>query len=276
MRITLFLLFLSFLATAQNQDDIQLANEYLLKGDKKKALDMYRELSKHDVNHPFIYNNYFNLLLDNSSFDEAQKFLQRLSKRDPLNIQYSLDLGLINVRSGELGKADRYYKDLISENKGNVQRIKMMSDYFMARSLVDYGIQALTESRQSLGNPYLFCLELAMLHRIKGNQDRMVQEYLSYVTQSSANIQYVKNVMQALLTKPDELESLEKLLYQKIQAHPDVEVYSDLLIWVTMQQKNFYASFIQARAYDKRYKREGEKSMEVARVALDNGTTTMH
>jgi outer membrane protein assembly factor BamD (BamD/ComL family) len=109
-----------------------------------------------------------------------------------------------------------------------------------------------------------------MLYRIKGNQDKMVQEYLNYVTQSSANIQYVKNVMQALLTKPEELESLEKLLYDKIQSQPDVEVYSDLLIWVTMQQKNFYASFIQARAYDKRYKREGEKSMEVARVALDN------
>lgn len=98
----------------------------------------------------------------------------------------------------------------------------------------------------------------------------MVQEYLSYVTQSSANIQYVKNVMQALLTKPEELESLERLLYDKVQQNPDVEVYSDLLIWVTMQQKNFYASFIQARAYDKRYKREGEKSLEVARVALDN------
>ncbi len=41
------------------------------------------------------------------------------------------------------------------------------------------------------------------------------------------------------------------------------------LIWVTMQ-KNFYASFIQARAYDKRYKHDGEKCMEVARVALDN------
>jgi len=73
-----------------------------------------------------------------------------------------------------------------------------------------------------------------------------------------------------LLTKPDELESLERLLYDKVQQNPDVEVYSDLLIWVTMQQKNFYASFIQARAYDKRYKREGEKSLEVARVALDN------
>ncbi len=98
----------------------------------------------------------------------------------------------------------------------------------------------------------------------------MVQEYLNYVTQSSANIQYVKNVMQALLTKPDELESLEKILYERVQKNPDLDVYSDLLIWVTTQQKNFYAAFIQARAYDKRYKKLGERCLEVARIALDN------
>ncbi len=79
---------------AQNQDEIQLANEYLLKGDKKKALELYKELSKQEVNHPYIYNNYFNLLLDVSAYEDAHKFLQRLSKRDPLNIQYNLDLGL--------------------------------------------------------------------------------------------------------------------------------------------------------------------------------------
>ncbi|MEP6738290.1 MAG: tetratricopeptide repeat protein, partial [Chryseolinea sp.] len=178
-------------------------------------------------------------------------------------------IGLIESRKTPL-KAEKYFKDLIAENKNNVQRIKVVSDYFLSHSLAEYGIMALTETRAAMANPYLFCLDLAMLYRVKGNQDKMVQEYLSYVTQSSANIQYVKNVLQALLTKPEELESLEKLLYDKVQQLPDVEVYADLLIWVTMQQKNFYASFIQARAYDKRYKREGEKSMEVARVALDN------
>src|SRR5690606_3988000 len=73
-----------------------------------------------------------------------------------------------------------------------------------------------------------------------------------------------------MLTKPSELQSLENLLYDKIQRNPDIEVYSDLLIWVTLQQKNFFASFVQARAYDKRYKTDGDKSMEVAKVALDN------
>src|SRR5690606_37587183 len=167
---------------------------------------------------------------------------------------YRTDVGIVYARTGELAKADKYFKDLIQTYKGNITRIKMIADYLSGKSLAEYSIIALTESRQTVGNPYLFCLELAMLYRVKGEKDKMVQEYLNYVTQNSGNIQYVKNVMQALLTKPDELESLEKILYERIQKYPDVDVYSDLLIWVTMQQKNFYASFIQARAYDKRYK----------------------
>jgi tetratricopeptide (TPR) repeat protein len=267
--LTLFAL-LPVLASGQNQAEIQLANEYLLKGDKKKAVELYKDLSKNDANIHLIHNNYINLLIDLGSYEEAHNYLKRILRRDPENMQYKLDVGMVYVRSGDLQKADRYFKDIINEVRQNVQLSKMMSDYLAGRSLTEYSIMALNESRQFLGNPYLFCLDLAMLYRIQGQQDKMVQEYLSYVTQSSANIQYVKNVMQALLTKPEELESLERLLYDKVQQKPDVEVYSDLLIWVTMQQKNFYASFIQARAYDKRYKKEGEKSMEVAKVALDN------
>jgi outer membrane protein assembly factor BamD (BamD/ComL family) len=251
-------------------NEIQLANEYLLKGDKQKAVQLFKELSRTETNNAIIYNNYLNVMLDLGQYDEAFSYLKKNQKREPDNILYRLDYGFVYMKSGELNKADKYYRELITQNRTNIQRIKMMAEYFSSRSLGEYGIAALTESRSALGNPYLFCLDLAMLYRVQGKQDKMVQEYLSYVTQNSANIQYVKNVMQALLTKPDELESLEKLLYERVQQFPDIEVYSDLLIWVTLQQKNFYSAFIQARAYDKRYKREGEKSMEVARIALDN------
>ncbi len=264
------MLLLSFPLLGQNHAEVQLANEYVVKGDKKKALELYRDLSKSDANIPLIHNNYLNLMIDEGQFDNAHDYLKKVLKRDPGNMQYKLDVGLVYVRSGDATKADRYFREMSASVKSSIQQAKMMADYLAARSLSEYSILTLTECRQYLGNPYLFCLELAMLYRMQGQQDKMVQEYLSYVTQSSANIQYVKNVMQALLTKPQELESLERLLYDKVQQNPDVEVYSDLLIWVTMQQKNFYASFIQARAYDKRYRRDGEKSMEVARVALDN------
>ncbi|MFN3841239.1 MAG: tetratricopeptide repeat protein [Cyclobacteriaceae bacterium] len=209
-------------------------------------------------------------MLDANLVDEAQTYLKRVLRRDADNIQFRADVGIVYVRSGDLVKADKVFKELITENKGNVSRIKILSDYLASRSLAEYSILALTEGRQTLGNPYLFCLELASLYRIKGQKDKMVQEYLTYVMQSSANTQYVKNVMQVLLTQPEELESLEEILYERVQKYPDTEVYSDLLVWVTMQQKNFYAAFTQARAYDRRNKKLGEKCMEVARVALDN------
>lgn len=268
--IWITLLFALTVTQAQNHSEIQLANEYILKGEKAKAIELYRDLAKNETNVPLIHNSYLNVLIDAGAYDEAQAYLKKNLRRDPQNMQYRLDVGLVYVRAGDLPRADKLFRDLISEVKPSVHQVKMMSDYLSAKSLIDYAILALTESRKFLGNEYLFCLDLAMLYRIQGQQDRMVQEYLSYVTQNSQNIQYVKNVMQALLTKPEELESLERLLYEKVQEAPDAEVYSDLLIWVTMQQKNFYGSFVQARAYDKRYKRDGDKSMEVARVALDN------
>ena len=264
------LIHLSVSSIAQNQQSIQLANEYLLKGDKDKALELYRDLAKSDNNVPYIHNNYLNTLLDLGEGEEAQNYLKRLLRKEPDNIQYKTDIGVVYVRTGDLTRADKYFRDLINSYKNNPTQIKIVADHLSGRSLSEYSIIALTECRQAIGNPNMFALELAMLYRIKGQKDKMIQEYLNYVTQNSANIQYVKNVIQALLTKPDELESLEKILYERVQKNPDLDVYSDLLIWVTIQQKNFYASFIQARAFDKRYKKQGERCMEVAKVALDN------
>ncbi|MCI0750386.1 MAG: tetratricopeptide repeat protein, partial [Flammeovirgaceae bacterium] len=216
-----------------------MANEYLLKGDKKKALELYQNLSKSEVNTPLIYNNYFNTLLDESQWEEAQNLLKRVSRRDATNIQYQLDQGLLNMRMGDMAKAERQFRGVMEDYRLNPSQSKAISDYFTNRQLFDYAIEALDGCRSTLGNTFLFSMDMAMLYRLRGDKDKMVNEYLNYVTQSSASTQYVKNVLQAFLTRPDELESLEKNLYEKVQRNPDMEVYTDLLIWVTLQQKNF-------------------------------------
>ncbi len=139
---TILCLCYSTLVLAQNQSDIQLANEYLIKGDKAKALEIYRDLSKSDVNIPFIHNNYINTLLDAGAADEAQNYLKRVLRKDPDNLQFRADVGIVYVRSGELTKADKVFKELINENKSNVSRIKIVSDYLASRSLAEYSIIA--------------------------------------------------------------------------------------------------------------------------------------
>lgn len=257
-------------AYAQDNADIQIANEYFLKGDKQKALTMYESLAKHPENIPLIHENYLALMIDMGKFRDAENYVERLAKRHDERMNYKLDLGLVYLRSGEEQKADRYFKSFIKSVAGDIYRVRAVSDYLVAHNLAEYASLALLEARNAMHNNSLFTLELANLYRLQGKRDEMVDEYLNYVTQTPANIGYVKNLLQILLSKPEELESLEKLLYDRVQQNPQSEVFSDLLIWVNLQQKNFYGAFIQARAYDKRFKKESPKTLEIAQIALNN------
>ncbi len=261
---------ISFPAFSQDNADIQIANEYFLKGDKEKAFTMYETLAKRPENLPQVHDNYLSLMLDMGKFRDAENYVERLVKKYDDRLAYKLDLGFVYLRSGDEQKADRYFKNVIKNVSGDIYRIRSVSDYLVAHNLAEYASLALLEARNSLHNSSLFTLELANLYRLQGKRDEMVDEYLNYVTQTPANIGYVKNLLQILLSKPEELESLEKLLYDRVQQNPQSEVFSDLLIWVNLQQKNFYGAFIQSRAYDKRFKKETPKTLEIAQIALNN------
>ncbi len=252
------------------ESEIKIANEYFLKGDKEKALVMYQSLARNVDNVPFIHNNYLSLLLDMAKFKEAEDYVERVIRKVDDRIAYRVDLGVVYFRSGDVQKADKYFKALIKNSLPDVYRTKSISDYLAAHNLPDYAVLTLEELRQALHNQNAFTLEMANLYRMQGKRDEMVEEYLNYITQSPSNINYVKNLLQLFLNKPDELESLERMLYNKVQQYPDSEVFAELLIWVNLQQKNFYAAFIQSRAYDKRFRKENSKTLETAQIAFNN------
>lgn len=257
------------LCPAQNQQEIQIANEYYLKGDKTKALSAFQALAKDPQNSSAIHSNYLSLLLDVGNFKQAEDYVEKLIRRDN-RITYKLDLGLIYFRAGDVAKADKYLKSIIKTQADDVYRAKTVADYLASRNLIDYGIYSLKCARESSKNPSIFFLEMANLYRMQGKRDEMVEEYLEYVTQTPANIGYVKNLLQILLTKPEELESLERLLTDRVQTNPASEVLIDLLIWTQLQQKNFYGAFVQARAFDKRFRKDQSKTLEIAQIALNN------
>lgn len=259
----------SLMVVAQDSE-IRIANEYFLKGEKQKALGMYQSLSKNADNIPAIHNNYLNLLLDIGKFKEAEDYVDRVLRKVDDRISFRVDLGLVYLHSGDIPKADKYLRALVKSSLADAYRTKSISDYLAAHNQPDYAVWTLQELRQAMGNPSAFTLEMANLYRILGKRDEMVQEYLSYVTQAPSNLNYLKNLLQLFLNKPDELESLERMLYDRVQQFPESEVFADLLIWVNLQQKNFYGAFIQARGYDKRFRKETSKTLEIAQIALNN------
>lgn len=253
------------------QQDISIANEYWAKGERAKAYELFKSLSKSGENLPLIHNNYLNVLLTLSKFKEAEDHVERMIKRDPSNLNYRVDLGLAYVKQGDLPKAEKYYRSLVKDNLEDAFKVKIIADHLLSNGLAQYSEMAFKEVRSAAGKDNLFALEMANIFRVQGKKDEMVSEYLNYVTQTPSNIGYIKNLLQVLLTKTDELESLERLLLEKVQRFPDSEVFIDLLIWDYQQQKNFYGAFIQSRAYDKRFgKGVPKKTYEIAQVAFNN------
>ena len=58
---------------------------------------------------------------------------------------------------------------------------------------------------------------------------------------------------------------------QRIQKKPGDFVYSEMLIWLFIQKKEFKSALVQAQALDKREKGMGIRLMDLAETCVQNG-----
>lgn len=265
----LFIFLISSISYAQHES-VQLANEYYRMGEVDKAKSMYESLAKSNRNIPLIHQNYLNVLLDLDDFKEAYKYINKVLKWYPQNTNYQIDKGLIIQREGKKEEAKKYFYTLIETMSVDRYQTRRAVQYMLRRQLIDYAILALESARAMANDPYLFAIDLANIYRLQNNKQKMVDEYLNFAIQNPRNLQYVKNTFQVLLTEPEDLESLERMLFEMVQTNPNNDVYTEMLIWVSLQQKNFYGAFIQARAVDKRLQMGGAKILNVGVIALSN------
>lgn len=278
MKINSFLTFVILLlsttlasqAWAQDQEQIKLAQQYDDKGEIEKAKSIYDELAEKKEYVPIIHGRYFRLLVNNGYLEDAEKYMKKTLRHYPGNIIYRLDAGILQDRIGEEKAANEYYAEVLSEVQNDPYKIRLVASHFIKSDMLEKAISSYQTGREANQDPNLFALELANVYRRLNEKDKMVLEYLKYADEDDARISYVKNVLQNILTEEEELQSLSDLLLDKIQENPDKQLYNELLIWINLQQKNFYGAFMQARAIDRRNRSDGDRVMEVASIALDN------
>ena len=264
------LMMLTKVAFSQDINQINLANEYYNMGDVDKALDMYKKLARNKKNIPIIHRNYFELLLSMDDLNTAEKYIDEVIKSRPDNIYYIIDKGLLYQRANELDKESSYYKKVFNDFKKDDRKTRQAAQYLIGKQKLDYAEELYLMGRNEQKDPYRYAIELATIYRLLNEKDKMIREYLNFVNRSPNNLPYVRNVLQNYLTESEDLKSLENLLYDLIQKDPENNIYSELIIWVNIQQRNFYGAFIQARAYDLRMGKEGNEIFEVGLIALEN------
>ena len=137
----------------------------------------------------------------------------------------------------------------------------------------DYAIQTYQKGRKLLKGTYPFNFELAQVYHAQGNTEAMLEEYLNLLEYQESYIQSVQNALQTTLANDESGEDkslLKSLLIKRVQKNTDKKVFSEMLIWVYIQEKNFNGAFIQAKALDKRQKELGKRIVGLAKLSLEN------
>ena len=255
---------------AQDAEKVALAQQYDDQGEVEKAKSLYDALVRQKDNIPLVHTRYVRLLINNGYLDEANKYIKKAVRQFPDNLVYRLDAGVINLRRGEEEAAERYFSEALQEAVDDPYKIRVMASHLVRNDLIDRAIAVYQAGRAAGNDDGLYALELANVYQRTNERDNMIEAYLTYAEEDLARMGYVKNVLQSALTEEGDLDSLSVMLLDKVQQNPDNPLYNELLIWVQLQQKNFYGAFMQARALDRRNRTEGDRVMEVAGIALEN------
>lgn len=103
----------------------------------------------------------------------------------------------------------------------------------------------------------------------------MVNEYLDVLLINEAYLQQVQNYLLRIYDSDNFSdgtgnELIKSQLLKRVQKHPDKTIYSEMLIWLFIQEKNFTGAYIQTKALDKRLQEDGGRLITLAKTCVSN------
>jgi tetratricopeptide (TPR) repeat protein len=265
-------------ALAQTPDptaDEQLAVQYYQAGEYDKAVIYYEKLyEKSPIS--IYYEYYLNCLILTKNYKKAEKTVKKQSSRNPGDLTYRVDMGRVYNAQGDEGKKTKEFQGAVDAINGSTSANTVidLANAFLGINETEFAISSLTKGRKELKGVYSFNIELAEVYAIKKDYTSMVNEYLDLLDISPSYQQQVKNALQAKMdADADEKIApvLKTELIKRSQKNPDKTIWSEMLMWYYVQQKNFTAALVQAKAVDKRKHLDGDKVMELCETARMNG-----
>ncbi|WP_034256647.1 tetratricopeptide repeat protein [Adhaeribacter aquaticus] len=270
MKILLLYLSLLFICTSAwaQTDDIALAREYFQKQDYQKAETIFEKLSDNNQVFATVYPEYLKTLLALKKYKDAEKLVKKAIKKSPEQMAYAIDLGIVYQAAGNQDNADKYFKKMIDQLKPESTRATAM--LFERNALPEYAERTYLQGRKQSKNEFEYTGQLMQLYASQQRSDKLIEEILGLVRANPNQLLLAQNMLQNSLKDEKEFEVMEKALISNLQKFPDQVVYSELLIWLYTQRKDFFSAMVQAKSLDRRTKGGGNRLMDLGAISLKN------
>jgi len=268
-----FLINSAFVINAQNETTVKLAAQYFQEREFLKASELYAALYEQKPGQ-FYYQQYMQCLLELNDLKTAEKFLKKELKSNSQDARMNVDLGFIYQSSGDDSKANKHYQSIINDIKADRNQINNTANAFIIRGLYSRALETYIKGRALLKGQYRFGFEIANIYFIQSRFAEMTEEYLDLLDENQqAYVNAVQQRLQDFITRDSDdtrAAVVRTALLTRINKNPDRTYYSEMLLWLFIQQKDFSAALIQAKSIDRRLSEDGGRIMNLARISAAN------
>lgn len=250
----------------------KLALQYFEQKEFEKANVYFEELYNKNPENWFGY--YYKSLLGAKELSRAEKITKRQLKQNKSDVFLYVYLGQIYKLENDEKKEKEFYQKAIKELNAVQPYLQNLAAAFIEDGLYDYAIEVYNKGRKTTPDyPYFY--ERAEVYKSKNDLESMINEYLDAVDFRESELQNVQVHLQNSLGYDDEAGGinnplLRQELQKRIQKNPDKIVFSEFLIFIQKQQKNFEGAFVQSKALDKRLKEDGIRVYDLAKICVSN------
>ncbi len=272
--IGLLAVFLLLPATAvAQQSQEQMAAYYFDNGEFQQAAQLYESLYKHTTN-KYYYQRLYTTYLQLGEYKEAAKLAEKRLKNNPKELPVYVDQGNVYLIQKQSKKAEKYFDKAIEAITSDLSVIPDLAMAFVNIGRPDYAVQTYRTARTKTRNNQLYFNELVGVYQTMGDYAAMTQEYFNLLDLSPGIMPSVQVSMQkAMQEAPDDrlAQGIKQALVQRVREHPDNQTYLEMMIWFSIQQKDFAFALTQAQAVDARFPdKGGDQLLRVARIAYQN------
>jgi tetratricopeptide (TPR) repeat protein len=269
--LVIFLICFSWLQlAAQGSPDEQLAAQYYNSGEFDKAVVIYQRLYNAKPS-PYLYSYYLNCLIQLKDYEGAEKVARQQAKLLPNMPNYRVDQGYALILQGQTPKAEKIFNDLVDDYNQTESQARLLAGAFLGRQQFNWAETVYLSARKR--NPALkMRIELADIYQFSRKHQAMIDELLLYLEENPAADDVVKRKFAFILNADDGsfADMLKTSILKKSQKNPGDLDLLELLVWYSLQVKDFEMALIQSISIDTREKGEGLRVIDLGNIAMAN------
>ncbi len=271
--ICIFLLALLSSVVAQKNMDEKLAMQFYEQKQYEKAAAYFDNL--YDKNPDAYFTYYYKCLIEIKEYSKAEKVLKKQIKRNDTAFHLYVWLGKLYKLQNNPDKEKEQYNKAIKELIPIQNYVFVLAHAFEDEELYDYALEVYKKGRKETRDSYPYYYEVAEIYKKKGDLKAMVNEYLDAIEFRESELYTAQTNLQQSLGYDEKNGGLnnpilKQELQKRIQQNSDKMIFSEFLIFLLNQQKDFEGSFVQNKALDKREKSDGTRLMELAKLCISN------